>query len=169
MWQLFARVAQLPKDTLRLEAGRAFCRDLDALAQRLELPPLAEWLDLPEGVADPAFKKAAADDSGVTEATRQIGSETSIEDLASRAKTLSAAHPGKRGPPPEDAAELLAAMDAGARATWLDAMVGKGTLSRGDVSLLIRYLAKGGTIGTNDTMLIEVLARLVKALAAGGP
>ena len=46
-------------------------------------------------------------------------------------------------------------------------MVGAGTLSRGDVSLLIRYLAKGGAIGPGDAMLIEVLGRLVAALATG--
>lgn len=161
MWQLFAKVAQLPKDSLRLEAGRAFCRDLDALAQRLELPPLAEWVDLPEAISD-ANHAAAPEGPGDGRAPTTA---LPLGDLQARARELLLAAPGKQVVPPNDAAQLMARFEATARAQWLDTMVGQGVLGRTDVSLLIRFLAKGGAVAAGDSMLIEVLGRLVRALA----
>lgn len=162
MWQLFAKVAQLPKDSLRLEAGRAFCRDLDALAQRLELPPLAEWIDLPEAINDAGH---AATEDGSNDGGAAPGHFLPLDELQTKARELVAAAVGKKAVPSKEAAQLLAQFEADARSQWLDAMVGQGILGRTDVSLLIRFLAKGSVVHAGDTMLIELLGRLVRALA----
>lgn len=160
MWQLFAKVAQLPKATLRLEAGRAFCRDLDALAQRLELPPLAEWVDVPDGVDEAQEPMVVAPQARMTEALT-----LPLAQIVTEAQQLLAQHPGKHGVDSTAIAALLGQWHPGERASWLDGQVGLGVLSRTDVSLLIRCLAKGGTVHSGDSMLIEVLERLLRALA----
>jgi len=162
MWQLFAKVAQLPKDTLRLEAGRAFCRDLDALAQKLELPPLAEWVDLPEGISEAGYDAVA---DGAEAPPDAEAASLDFAAIVQRARELVVQHPDKKGVPAHETAALLAHMDADTRSRWLDTMVGQGILGRTDVSLLIRFLAKGGAVQAGDTMLIEVLGRLVHALS----
>lgn len=163
MWALFARVAGLPKATLRQEAGRAFCRDLDALAQRLELPPLSEWLELPEGMSDDAF--VPQDPAQQAEASGVADNGEPLAAMVAVAQRVMAQHGGKKGIPPQEAAALLGRIRIQDRGPWLDSMVGQGKLSRGDVSLLIRFLAKGLAVGASDSMLIEVLTRLVVALA----
>lgn len=160
MWQLFAKVAQLPKATLRLEAGRAFCRDLDTLAQRLELPPLAEWVDVPDGINEPQEPAKALPRTQITEATT-----LPLAQIVAGAQELLAKNPGKHGVEGAAIAALMGQWHPGERATWLDGQVGRGVLGRTDVSLLIRCLAKGGTVHSGDTMLIEVLERLLRALA----
>ena len=166
MWQLFAKVAELPKDTLRLEAGRAFCRDLDTLAQKLELPPLAEWVDLPEAISEAGYDEA-------TQGHQQDhAAETASLDFAvivDRARELVLQYPDKKSVPAHETATLLAHMDADKRSHWLDHRVGQGILGRTDVNLLIRFLAKGGAVQSGDTMLIEVLDKLVHALSRPTP
>lgn len=151
LWKLFARVARVPKAGLRMEAGKAFCRDLDALGQRLDLPPLADWDDLPSEVDDPdAIDPEEGEDEvdGLTLAAVQ-----------ERARGVAAQSAG--GPfPAQEAARLLAALDIDERRQLLEQLVGTGLLGRSDVNLLIRCLVKGEEVGVNDTMLIEVLERL---------
>jgi hypothetical protein len=166
MWQLFAKVAQLPKDTLRLEAGRAFCRDLDALAQKLELPPLAEWVDLPEGISEAGYDDVA-DKAEIPHDAEAASLDFAA--IAHRARQLVVQYPEPKSVPAPDIAALLAHMDADTRSRWLDTMVGQGILGRTDVSLLIRCLAKGGAVQAGDTMLVEVLGRLVHALCRPEP
>src|SRR5687768_11951875 len=49
LWSLFVRMVRRPKPQLRVEAGRALFRDLEAVGQRLDLPPLPNWEQIPAG------------------------------------------------------------------------------------------------------------------------
>lgn len=162
MWQLFARVARLPKDTLRLEAGRAFCRDLDALGQKLDLPPLPEWQDLPAGVDDPGFAALAPNAEPPPGEGR--GAPLSLDVVRQSAQGFAAAAGGS-GVGAHESAQLLGALGNGERLALFDQMVGQGLLGRSDVNLLVRFLVKGEPVGPGDTMLIEVLQRLGSYLA----
>lgn len=162
MWQLFARVARLPKDTLRLEAGRAFCRDLDALGQRLDLPPLPAWQDLPAGVDDPGHA-ALAPQAGPPPAEGR-GAPLSLEVVQQSAKKFLATGDG-RSVGAHESAQLLGALASNERLALFDRLVGRGLLGRSDVNLLVRFLVKGEPVGPGDTMLVEVLQRLGTYLA----
>lgn len=162
MWQLFIRVARLPKDTLRLEAGRAFCRDLDALGQRLDLPPLPEWQDLPAGLDEPGFATLAPN-AAATAPAEGRGAPLSLEVVKKSAQNFLAA--GQGGVGAHESAQLLGALHSGERLALFDHMVGRGLLGRSDVNLLVRFLAKNEPVGQGDTMLIEVLQRLGTYLA----
>lgn len=154
LWILFSRVAQLPKEALRREAARAFCRDLDALGQRLQLAPLPEWLDLPEGMDEPGA--VSLTEAGVAQARA-----LSLVETAAEAKKLAA---GTKALDASKVIGLLRHLEPQALRAWLDQMVGKGELGRSDVNLLVRQLVKTEGIGAHDTVLIEVLSRLGKAL-----
>lgn len=161
MWRLFARVAQLPKETLRLEAARAFCRDLDSLGQKLDLPPLSEWNELPQGIDDPGFAglelegPAAPAISGGAPKPEPLP----LGDVRASARAL--ADSAKEGVVvAEEAARLLAALAAEDRQKLFQQMIGRGELSRSDANLLIRHLLKGSEVGAEDVMLREVLERL---------
>ena len=160
MWQLFARVARLPKDTLRQEAGRAFCRDLDALGQRLDLPPLAEWADLPAGVDSPDY----ASPSPQEVPAERRATPLTLEEVQRSARAFAEASP-QGHVSATDAAQLVAALAAGERTALFAQMVGKGQMGRSDTNLLVRFLAKGEPPGPHDTVLIEVLERLGSHLA----
>ena len=158
LWKLFAKVAQVPKASLRHEAARAFCRDLDSLGQRLDLPPLADWDDLPDGV-DHANAYAPSLPEPPLDALP-------LHTVHARAKLLYA-----QPTPPHSAvaatqtASLLACMQSGERRHLFESAVGMGLLGRGDVNLLIRFLIKGAAVHTGDTTLIDVLERLGRYLA----
>ncbi len=159
LWKLFARVAQVPKASLRSEAARAFCRDLDALGQRLDLPPLADWDDLPEGLDDPmAFS---------IEASQVMDGLLPLSEVRARARALYAhAAKGNSAASAGQTAQLLGSMQSGERRQLFEGAVGGGLLGRGDVNLLIRFLIKGTPVGPADTTLIDVLERLGRHLAS---
>jgi hypothetical protein len=156
LWGLFARVAQVPKETLREEAGKAFCRDLDALGQRLDLPPLADWKDLPVSIDEPG-----ADELEPAPLTQEPVTLTAVRE---RARSFVEGQP-QAGLPAAEAAKLLNALSNSERRALLEQLVGTGLLGRSDVNLLIRFLVKGEDVGATDTMLIEVLERLGRWLA----
>lgn len=168
MWHLFARVAQLPKETLRLEAARAFCRDLDSLGQKLDLPPLTEWKDLPEGIDEPGFAALEVHGSGGAPAVGGGGTRAEplpLNDVQKSARAL--ADSAKEGVvEASEAARLLSALAAEDRQRLFQQMIGRGELSRSDANLLIRHLLKGGSVGEGDLMLREVLERLGQFLVA---
>ncbi len=158
LWRLFARVAQVPKASLRMEAAKAFCRDLDALGQRLDLPPLSDWDDLPEGVDDAnAFS---------IDVTAQLAQVLPLPVVKERARLLYATpQPPRSAQAAAQTAQLLSIMQSGERRELFETAVGRGLLGRGDVNLLIRFLIKGTPVGAADTTLIDVLDRLGRHLA----
>jgi hypothetical protein len=156
LWALFARVAQVPKETLREEAGKAFCRDLDALGQRLDLPPLADWKDLPTFIDEPGAEEL--------EPAPLSQEPVTLVAVRERARSVAERQPQAAFPAPE-AAKLLNSLSNSERRALLEQLVGTGLLGRSDVNLLIRFLVKGEDVGATDTMLIEVLERLGRWLA----
>ena len=162
LWRLFARVAQVPKETLRLEAAKALCQDLDALGQRLDLPPLADWEELPQGLDDPhAF--------GIERVETQTDALT-LTTVRQRAKALFATIPvGTKPALMADAAAqtatLVSSMPSNERRALFTNLVGRGILGRSDVNLLIRFLIKGDAVQSGDTTLIDVLERVGRQLA----
>ena len=158
LWKLFARVAQLPKDGLRIEAGKAFCRDLDTLGQRLDLPPLADWEELPDELDDPG-----APEPEIPASTGEIITLASVKE---RAKQVFSSDVGaKHVFPAGETAKLVSSLNNNDRRQLFEELVGKGLLGRSDVNLLIRFLVKGDELETSDTMLVEVLDRLGRWLA----
>lgn len=157
LWTLFARVAQLPKETLREEAGRAFCRDLDGLGQRLDLPPLPDWDDLPSEIDEPGAIELEPAPAAPEHVTLAIVRE--------RARAVAAALPADADFPAGEVAKLLGLLNNSELRQLFEQLVGSGMLGRSDVNLLIRCLVKGDGVGATDTMLIEVLERLGRWLA----
>jgi hypothetical protein len=156
LWGLFVRMMRRPKPQLRVEAGRALYRDLEAIGQRLDLPPLANWDDIPLGVDAPnAVGGKTRDDEG-----------TSIEQIRARAKSKAK----KKGSgPPLKATEvlgLLVELSTDSRERLYSHMIGAGELVRSDADLLERVLAAGAKVGKDDDVLVEALEKLGTWLAA---
>ena len=160
LWKLFARVANLPKEHLRHEAGLAFCRDLDALGQRLDLAPLMEWQELPEQLDDPNAEGEG--EVEVTHADRPLATLAAVREEAQAHKATLPA--GAIFPAPVTA-RLLASLDANERRQAFEQMVGAGVMGRSEVNLLIRFMLKGDALGSGDTLLTEILQRLGRWLA----
>jgi hypothetical protein len=160
LWKLFARVANLPKEQLRQEAGLAFCRDLDALGQRLDLAPLMEWQDIPDQLEEPGAEGEG--DVEVTHADRPLATLAAVREEARVHKATLA--PGVVFPAAMTA-QLLASLDTNERRRTFDQMVGAGVMGRSEVNLLIRFMLKGDALGSGDTLLTEILQRLGRWLA----
>lgn len=159
LWKLFTRVANLPKEQLRQEAGLAFCRDLDALGQRLDLAPLMEWTELPEQLDEPGT------DTEDVEATNPDRALATLGAVREQAKAHKAGLATGAIFPAEVTAQLLASLDANERRRAFDQMVGAGVMGRSEVNLLIRFMLKGEALGSGDTLLTEILQRLGRWLA----
>lgn len=145
MWTMFARVATAGKPALREQAGRAFVRDLDQVGRALEVPPLEGWDALPLGVEAPGA--LVMDLSDVTSPGESL--ET-VKKRAAEKKKLDA----------EEAADLVRALYPEEREKLFMKVLGEGFLGRGEVSLLVRWLAKGDKLGKDDEALAEVLTQL---------
>lgn len=152
LWVLFARVAQIPKEALRREAARAFYNDLDALAQRLDLPPLDDWQHLPEGIDDP--------DAAQLETPGLSPEPVTLAAVRERARDVARAHQASKHFPAPEAARLLSVLGTDERRLLFETLVGAGLMGRSDVNLLIRFLVKGGEVTTAETALNDVLQRL---------
>lgn len=170
LWGIFARVAQLGKKTLLHEAALALYRDLDGVAQRLDLPPLTDWDQLPLRLDEP--NPVVLDRSAVIAPESSVhGGGESLHTIQQRAKQMLAAlelpEGATRELPPRAVMTLLLAMAAQERKQLLDSMVGKGSMGRAEINLLNRYLLKNGDgIGDGDATLIEVLERIGSWLVA---
>ncbi len=162
LWRLFARVANLPKEHLRHEAGLAFCRDLDALGQRLDLAPLMEWQELPDQLDDANAEGEGAGEVEVTHADRPLATLAAVREEARAHKATLAAGVVFAAPV---TARLLASLDANERRRAFEQMVGAGVMGRSEVNLLIRFMLKGDALGSGDTLLTEILQRLGRWLA----
>jgi hypothetical protein len=152
LWALFVRMVRRPKPQLRVEAGRALFRDLEAIGQRLDLPPLSNWDEIPAGVNAPNavnVKRAFDDDEG-----------TSIEQVKSRAKAK--AKKKGSGPPlkGQEVLGLLVELSSDTRERLYTQMIGAGALGRSDAALIERVLASGAKVGREDDVLIEALEKL---------
>ncbi|MEZ4273493.1 MAG: hypothetical protein R3C68_19275 [Myxococcota bacterium] len=153
LWQLFLRVAKMPKDTLRIEASKALHRDLDAIGQRLDLPPLANWESIPAGIDDPKGVVASTDmwEEGLT--------ADEVRERASKKKRKKEAFLAA-----PEVLKLLVAASAKAREEMLQTATRKGAINRGEATLMARVVLQKGTLGPDDEMLKEALENFSKWL-----
>jgi hypothetical protein len=152
LWRMFSKVALLPKTNLLYEASKAFYRDLDAISQRLDLPPMEEWDQLPAGIDDPN-----PIDWHQSTANQEIQTLEEVQQQAiAIGKKLQKSVPF----PARDAAKLLMALEVGEQKKVFTELVGQGLMGRAEVQLLTRYLMKGEDINEEDSALVEALRRL---------
>ena len=153
MWMLFARMATAGNPAVREQAGRAFVRDLDQVGRALEVPPLPGWDGVPLGVDAPGAPVMDLED------TTSPGQ--SLDAIKKRAGELK-----KKGKEKEkelkaqDAADLVRSLFPEERDKLFAKLIGEGAMGRSEVSLLVRWLAKGEKLGKDDDALAEVLATL---------
>ncbi len=150
LWQVFSRLASHPKPMLREEAGKALCRDLDAMGQRLQLPPLPNWERLPESLIEAAAR----------EEKTEPNAGKAIEEIRVEAQRIySGLGPGEVLPL-IDVTRLLRSMEMGAREAVCQSLVGTGHLSRSEVALLTRWVASNSPLKSDDELIIELLDRV---------
>lgn len=150
LWMSFARVAASAKPKLVGEAGRALYGDLEALCQRLDLPPLQDWRRVPAAVgAGPAAGEPPA---------RETGADLDV--IRARAIDRAANLGEDDHLPGLEVATLLTGMDRHARDTLFKHLVGEGILARGDCNMLAQVIVRGGTITEEDEALLAVLEEL---------
>jgi len=152
LWRMFSKVALLPKASLISEAGKAFYRDLDAISQRLDLPPMEEWELLPNGINDP--DPVDWHQSSTNQKMR------TLEEIQKHANEIAKKLKKKSVFPASEAAKLLKALEVGEQKKVFTQLVGIGLMGRAEVQLLTRYLMKGEDINEDDAALIETLRRL---------
>jgi hypothetical protein len=138
LWGLFGRMVQRSKPALLEEGGRALYRDLDALAQKLDLPPMDAWRNLPQAVV--AAEPVAA--------TPKADKGESLAAVRKRAKEQAR----KKSDPPLKAsavAKLVTGMNKTARDAVYRELVGLGEIDRSDTRLLEQVLSRGDKIKDN--------------------
>ena len=150
LWALFSRVARQPKPTLRMEACRALYRDLDSIGQRLHLPPLPPWGELPEQLGE---RGGENDEVTVPEGVKRAHVVTELKRLYAElgpGQNVAAA----------DVLRLLTELNIKELDELLGELRGSGRLSRSESSLVERFVLKKSTLGKDDEILIEVLERV---------
>lgn len=126
LWQPFGRLATSDNERIRVEAGRAFVRDLEQVGRSLELAPLPSWSKLPLGVDDPH-----AVDLEASEVTEPGESQAAVQ---ARIKAV-----GEQSLTIESAAEYLRVIAQPEMADLLRESLQKGVVSRGDAQLIARW------------------------------
>lgn len=149
MWLMFSRLATAGKPSVREQAGRAFVRDLDQVGRHLDVPPIDGWDALPMGVDAPGAL------------IMDLSDATSPGETLDTVKRRAAAQKdGKGGLEPQAVADLVRALFPEERDRLLMKLIGDGVLGRSEVSLIVRWLTKGGKLGKEDDALADVLQRL---------
>lgn len=154
LWEVFARVATTDKATLREEAGKALHRDVERLAQRLDLVPLDEWQRLPDRVDDT---------QPVQSLPQRIEGDSTLDDVRGRAK----AKARKRSSAPLKASDvfvLLGDLNTEARASFLERAVHSGTIGRNEANLLRHRLHAETKVGKGEDVVVETLEKLGREL-----
>ncbi len=150
LWKVFSRFASHPKPMLLIEASKALCRDLDAMGQRLQLPPLPAWERLPEYLVESTKRDEPTHPN--------VGK--GVDEVKNEARSIYA----KLGPgqnlPIDDIVRLLGAMEMGERELVCRSLVGSGHLSRSEVALLTRWIAANKPLESDDELIVELLERV---------
>lgn len=155
VWEAFVRRAQTDG---RIEVhGKQLCSELEIAGQQVDLPPLPAWELIPEGIeADKPFQ---FDEESRMSAGEALG--TILQEARPYANKID-----KKNPFPYTlAASMLVRLDATERSALFVGLVQGGILGRGEASMLVRHLVKGGKVRAQDTTLVEVLRRLGAWLA----
>jgi len=150
LWQVFSRFAAHPKPMLRVEAGKAFCRDLDFIGQQLQLPPLPGWERLPEYLVE------ASD----LEEKTSVSPEDALKAARARARKASAALASGEALKAPEVASILRSIDRFVLEEALLALVDGVHLSRGELSLLVRWLSTDNELESDDDLLMELLGQV---------
>lgn len=159
LWDFFARVAQLPKAALRQEAGRALFRELDGLCERLDMRSLPDWNKLPDSLVSPL----GVFPNSTHEATKKLLG-ASLKETRHKARAARASK--DQSASEELTGNLLRELNADAREALMKQLVGGGLLTRSEVNLLVRYLAKEKSLLARSGALFEILTRLGLFLSA---
>ena len=150
LWRVFSRFASHPKPMLREEAGKALCRDLDAMGQRLQLPPLPAWERLPDALIEAAAR----------EETTEPNAGKGVEEIRAEAQKIYAGLGPGETLVVEEVIRLLRSMEMGEREAVCQSLVGTGHLSRSEVALLTRWVAANSSLESDDELIIELLERV---------
>ena len=149
LWKVFSRFAAHPKPMLREEAGKALCRDLDAMGQRLQLPPLPNWERLPKSLIEVAAEEKTEPNAG-----------KAIEEIRMEAQKIYADLGPGENLPIDDVIRLLRSMEMGNLEAVCQSLVGTGHLSRSEVALLTRWVASNSPLKSDDELILELLERV---------
>lgn len=155
LWGVFARVVQKTKPALLQRAGKSLYLELEAIGQKLALPPLQRWRDLPEGLEAP--------DPVRVEPEATLPGET-LEGVRERAKALSQVSKD-RAVPAQEVFSLIAALNEPARRDLYKNLIGAGRLGRSDVALIEQLLERRARIDDDD-LVAESLTVVVTWLAS---
>lgn len=153
LWGLFGRMVLSNKPGLLAEGGRALYRDLDALGQQLDLPPLPSWSEIPDQVAAPN-PVAAAEETRPGESLAAI--KLRAKALAKKHQRVSAA----------GALELVGLLDDGELQQMLRLAIKGGILGRTDGALIAQAAEQEREISPDDELLVELLEKLGVWLAS---
>ncbi len=149
MWRMFTKVATAGKPTMREQAARAYVRDLEQVGRGWDIPPIAGWDDLPQGVDAP--------NAPTVDLSENTSPGESLAVVRERAKQVKAQ---KGTLEPQTTADLVRILFPEERDKLFLKLIGDGVLGRSDVSLMVRWLTKGGKLGKEDDALADVLTRL---------
>lgn len=149
LWKVFSQFASHPKPMLREEASKALCRDLDAMGQRLQLPPLPAWEKLPVYLVEEKSLEVTQPNTG-----------RGIEETKVEARLIYAALGPGETLPIDDIIRLLSSMEMGEREVVCQSLIGAGHLSRSEVALLTRWVAANKPLKSDDELIVELLQRV---------
>lgn len=154
MWRTFVKMATAGKPAIREQAARAYVRDLEQVGRGWDIPPIAGYEELPAGIDAPN-----APTVDLSENTSPGESLTIVRERAVQQQK------GKGKIEPQVAGDLVRALFPEERDRLFLKLIGDGVLGRSDVSLVVRWLTKGGKLGPEDDALADVLSRLGAWLA----
>lgn len=149
MWRSFVKLVGAGKPAMREAGARAYVRDLEQVGRDWDIPPIASFEELPPGVDAPN-----APTIDLSEFSSPGESLTVVRERAAK-------HREAKGPlEPQTAADLVRMLLPEERDRLFMKLIGDGVLGRSDVSLVVRWLTKGGKLGKEDDALADVLSRL---------
>lgn len=158
LWRIYLRTAIHAKPVLRRRVAEALYRDLEAIGQRMDLPPLESWEHIPN-----AIDQTEQED---TTSRLPVG-VASLKTLRRKAKKLLEAHPKIRVLPGRTVLDLLYQLYEKERGELFNSFVATGFMSRSEIHLLERSLARKVAITDEDQTLVDVVARVGKWLVEG--
>jgi len=153
LWSVFVAVAQYEKPSLNIEAGKALYRDLDMLGQRLELAPMDPWDYIPAGI----------DDGELSEVSTVGGSDT-LQKVRKLAKAKIKKQSRRKTLRMQEILEFLMRLDPKELNKLFEELVGQGKVRRGDITIVERYLLKGGKLDKEQSALMQAILKLGDAL-----
>jgi len=153
LWGLFGRMVLKNKPALLEEGGRSLYRDLDALGQQLDLPPLASWSEIPDRVA---AKNPVSDGDDTKPGESLEAIKLRAKAIAKKQERVSAAQ----------VLGLCGQLNEAGRVDMLAGAIRAGVLGRTDSALVAQAAKQKREISPDDELLVELLENLGAWLAS---